>query len=198
MEFASLLRQTGALAGPAAVLAFGAFVAALLTVEPERLDTSALAVASSGLLLVALLGIGSAALAALARMGEAGEGLSGPGIAVVGTVLVAGGTWAAVFVQPALAAEFPEALERPLTGVVMGYIASYVVFSVGWVWTGITLVRSRAVPRWLGVLTAIAGLLSFVPSPEPLRLLVIAVVASLLAHRLAVHTAAPEPVSQPQ
>ncbi len=197
MEFASLLRQTGAVAGPAGVLAFGAFVAALLTVGPERVDTSALAVASSGLLLVAVLGIGAAALAALARLGEAGAGLSGPGIAVVGTVLVAGGTWAAVFVQPALAAEFPEALERQLDGVVVGYIASYVIFSLGWVWMGITLVRSRLVPRWLGVLTAIAGLLSFVPSPEPLRLLLIAVAATLLARRLAVHTPAPDLVSQP-
>jgi hypothetical protein len=195
MGLASLLRPVGIVAGPAAVLAFGAFVAGLITVGEDGLDTSLLAVASSALLLVAVLGIGAAGLAAMARLQEAGGGLPGPAIAVVGSLLVAGGTWAALFVMPALAAEVPEALEQELAGVVTGYIASYVVFTVGWVWTGVALIRAGLVPTWLGVLTAVAGVLAFVPSPEPFRLLFIGVAASLLAKRLAASAPAPAPAA---
>ena len=112
---------------------------------------------------MALLGLGAAALTALARLREAGRGVPGPAIAVVGTVLVAGGGWAALFVLPALAKEAPEVLETGLQSVVVGYIASYVVFTVGWVWTGVTLIRARLVPTWLGVLVAVGGALAFVP-----------------------------------
>jgi hypothetical protein len=70
--------------------------------------------------------------------------------------------------------------------VVVGYIASYLVVSLGWVRTGVSLVRARLVPTWLGVLAAVGGALAFVPAPEAFRLVVIGVAASLLARRLAV------------
>jgi hypothetical protein len=110
-------------------------------------------------------------------------------------VLVAGGTWAALFVMPAIAGEAPEVLDGELAGVVVGYIASYLVFAVGWVWTGIALLRAGLVPTWLGVLTIVAGVASFVPSPEPARLLIIGVAASLLAGRLAARTEERVPVA---
>jgi hypothetical protein len=68
----------------------------------------------------------------------------------------------------------------------VGYIASYTVFTVGWVWTGVSLIRARLVPTWLGVLVSVGGALAFVPAPEAFRLLLIGVAASLLARRLAV------------
>jgi hypothetical protein len=185
VELASLLRPLALLAGPAAVLALGSFVAALVVAGEDGLETSPLATASSALLLLALFGVGAAAVAALARLREAGRGVPGPAVSVLGTVLVAGGTWAALFVMPALAADFPEALETELVGVVVGYIASYLVFSVGWVWTGIALLRAGLVPTWLGVLTIVAGVAAFVPSPEPARLLLIGLAVTLLAPRLA-------------
>ena len=185
MELASLVRPLAQVAGAAAVLALGSFVAAMVVAGEDDLETSPLATASSALLLVAVLGIGGAALAALSRLREASRGIAGAVVAVVGTVLVAGGTWAALFVMPALAAEAPEVLDGELAGVVVGYIASYLVFSVGWVWTGIALLRARLVPTWLGVLTIVAGVAAFVPSPEPARLLIIGIAASLLAGRLA-------------
>lgn len=197
MELASLLRPLAVLAGPAAVLALCSFVAAMVTAGEDGLDTSPLATASSALLLVALLGVGAMALTALVHLRAGGRSAPGAGVAVLGSVLVAGGTWAAVFVMPALAKDFPEALEGELVGVVVGYIASYLVFTVGWVWTGVALLRSGLVPRWLGILVVVAGVAAFVPSPEPARLLLIGISVSLLATRLvpAPSAAAPVPVA---
>lgn len=185
MELASLVRPLALVAGPAAALALGSFVAAVLIAGEDGLDAHPLATASSALLLMALLGVGATAIAALARLREAGRGVPGAVVTVIGTVLVAGGTWAALFVMPALATEVPEALETELVGVVVGYIASYLVFTVGWAWTGVALLRAGIVPTWLGVLTVVAGVLAFVPSPEPARVLVIGITATLLARRLA-------------
>jgi hypothetical protein len=190
MELASLLRPLGLAAGPAAVLALILLVGGLTTAGEAGLDTSPLAIASSALLLVALLGLGAAAVGALARLRAADRGVAGPAVAVVGTVLVAGGAWAALFVLPALAEQAPGVLENGLESVVVGYIASYVVFTAGWVWTGVSLIRARLVPTWLGVLVAVGGALAFVPAPEAFRLLVVGVAATLLARRLA----APAPV----
>ena len=184
MELAPLLRPLGIAAGPAAVLAFALLVLGLLTVGEADLDTSPLAVASSGLLLVALLGIGATALTVLAQGRAAGRGMPGAAVAVVGTVLVAGGGWAALFVLPGLAAEAPDVLDSGLPSVVVGYIASYVVFTIGWVWTGVALVRSRQVPTWVGVLVAVGGALAFVPAPEAFRLLVIGLATSSVTRRL--------------
>jgi hypothetical protein len=190
MDIASLLRPLGVVAGPATVLALLLLVGGLVTAGPGGPETSPLGTASSALLLVALLGLGAVAVAALARLREAGRSLPGVVVAVVGTVLVAGGGWAALFVLPALAKAAPGVLEGGLESVVVGYVASYVVFTVGWVWTGVTLIRARLVPTWLGVLVAVGGAVAFVPAPEAFRLLVISVAASLLMRRLA----APTPV----
>jgi hypothetical protein len=186
MELASLLRPLALAAGPSAVLAFVLLVVGLVTEGEAGLDTSPLATASSGLLLVALFGIGAAALIAMLRLRAAGRGVAGTAVAVVGTVLVAGGGWAALFVLPALAAEAPEVLDAGLGSVVVGYIASYVVFSVGWVWTGVALLRARLVPTSLGILLTLAGALAFVPAPEAFRLLLVSVMATLVARRLTV------------
>jgi hypothetical protein len=190
MELASLLRPLGMAAGPAAVLALVLLVGGLVTAGDGNIDASPLATASSALLLVALLGIGAAAVMALARLREDGRAVPGPAIGVVGTVLVAGGGWAALFVLPALAKQAPEVLDTGMQSVVVGYIASYVVFTVGWVWTGVALIRAQLVPTWLGVLVAVGGALAFVPAPEAFRLAVIGVAASLLARRLAVPVSA--------
>jgi len=186
MELASLLRPLGMAAGPAAVLALVLLVGGLVTAGDADPATSPLYTASAALMLVALLGIGAAAMTALARLREAGRGVPGPAIGIVGTVLVAGGGWAGLFVLPALAKEAPEVLEMGLQSVVVGYIASYLVFTVGWAWTGVALIRARLVPTWLGIVVTVGGAVAFVPGPTAFRLLVISVAASLLARRLAV------------
>lgn len=197
MEFAALLRPLGWIAAPAAALSIGSFVAGMLIVGEDGLDGSAFAVASSGLLFVAVLGIAATALALLARLHSAGAGVAGAGIAVLGSVLVAGGSWTAVFVVPTLAHQAPGALDRDLTGVVIGYVTSYAVFAVGWVWTGIALARAGLVPRSLAVAFCVSGLLAFVPAPEPLRLLLISVCVTLATRRLTSPKPEAEYVPQP-
>ena len=132
-----MLRPLGIVAGPAAVVALGLLVVGVVVEGEAGVVTSRWPLASFGLLLVALLGIGASAVAALARMRDAGRAVPGVAIAVVGTVLVAGGGWAALFVLGAGrgGAGGPG---RGLQSVVVGYIASYLVFAVGWVWTGIS------------------------------------------------------------
>ena len=44
----------------------------------------------------------------------------------------------------------PRCSTRACTSVIVGYIASYVVFTVGWVWTGAALIRARLVPHLAG------------------------------------------------
>ena len=196
MELAFFLRPFGLLAGPAAAVAAALLVAGLITVGDGEILTSPLVIAASSSLLIALLGVAAAALAVLARLRVEGRGAAGPAIAAVGTVLVAGGNWATLFVQPALAARAPEVLEAGLPSVVVGYAVSYVVFSVGWIWTGVALLRARIVPTWLGVVLTVSGALAVVPGPGALRLLLVSIAATLVVRRLAAPASADEPVPE--
>jgi hypothetical protein len=194
MELTSFLRPVALLAGPVAVVAAALLAAGLITVGDGEILTSPLVIASSSALLIALLGIGAAALAALARLGVEGRGAAGPAIAAVGSVLVAGGTWATLFVQPAIAAKAPDVLEAGLPSVVVGYTASYAVFCVGWIWTGVALVRARLVPTWLGVMLTVTGALAVVPGPSAFRLVLVSVAATLVVRRLATAVPSRSPV----
>lgn len=194
MELTTLLRPLGITAGPATVVAAVLLAAGLITVGGGEILTSPLLLASTSALLIGLLGIGATALAALARLRVDGRGVAGPAIAAVGGVLVAGGAWATLFVQPAIAAKAPDVLQAGLPSVVVGYAASYAVFCVGWTWTGVVLVRARLVPTWLGVLLSVTGALAIVPGPSAFRLVLISVVASLVARRLVAPLASPVPI----
>jgi hypothetical protein len=185
MNPASLLRSLATAAAPLTVTALGLVVAAAATAG-QAVESSPFAVASSAVLLVALLGVGAAAVLSLARLRDTGGAVAPPAVAVVGTVLVAGGQWAALFVLPALSAEAPDLLRSGALGSVMvGYVASYAVFALGWVGTAVALMRARMVPTWLGVLVAVGGVASMVPAPEAVRLVIVSLAASVLTRRLA-------------
>jgi hypothetical protein len=192
MELAPLLRPVALTAGPAAAIALLLLVAALVVDGGDGLDASPLAVASSAMLLVALFGLLATALSALALLRATGRTGAGGGVAVVGTVLVAGGGWAALFVLPGLAEKAPAVLDQGMAGVIVGYIASYVVFSLGWMWAGAALLRARLVPTALGVLLLVGGALAFVPAPEAFRLLPVSIVATLVARRFTAPASLPE------
>jgi hypothetical protein len=184
MNPTSLLRALATAAAPLTVAAVGLVFAAAAT-APSAVESSPFAVASTALLLIGLLGIGSTGLLVLGRLREAGRSIGAPVVAVVGTVLVAGGQWAALFVLPALSEHAPRVLSSGALGsVTVGYVASYAVFALGWVATSVGLLRARVVPTWLGVLLLVGGLASFVPAPEALRLLIVSVATTLVAHRI--------------
>jgi hypothetical protein len=184
MDLPSFLRPLALVALPATVLALALEVVAGVTVR-GAVEASPLAVASTAAVLVAVLGIGATAVAALTRLREAGRSAAGPALAVVGAVLVAGGQWASLFVLPALSTAAPHLLSSGrLAGVTVGFVASYAVFAVGWITTAVALVRAGVVPGWLGVLLAVGGLAGMAPAPEPARLLVVSVAVLLVARRL--------------
>ena len=186
MNPSSLLRSLATAAGPLTVVALGLVVAAASTAG-AAVESSPFAIASSAVLLVALLGVGAAAVLALAALRDAGRAVAPPLVAVVGTVLVAGGQWAALFVLPALSEHAPRVLSSGAMGsVTVGYVASYAVFALGWIATAVALLRARAVPVWLGVLLLVGSFASLVPAPEAMRLLIVSVAVTLVGRRLAV------------
>ena len=182
----SFLRPLGLAVAPLTVVSLGLVVVAGSTAAGEAVAASPFAIASSALLLLALLGIAATGLAALAACRAAGRSGVAPGLAVVGAVLVAGGGWASLFVLPDLADRAPQLLSSgQLSGVTIGYVASYAIFAIGWLATGIVLARAGVVPVWLGVLLAVGGAAAMVPAPEPLRLLIVSVGVTLASGRLA-------------
>jgi hypothetical protein len=187
MNLASLLRSLATAVAPLAVVALGLVVAAASTATGAAVEATPFAVASSAVLLVALLGAGAAAVLAVSRLRATGHAIAGPMVAVVGTVLVAGGQWAALFVLPALSAHAPRVLSSGALGsVTVGYVASYAVFALGWIATAVGLLRSRAVPMWLGVLLLAGSVVALLPAPEAMRLLLVSIAVTLVGRRLAV------------
>jgi hypothetical protein len=184
MNPSPLLRSLATAAAPLTVVATGLVVAAASTAG-AAVESSPFAVASTALLLIAVLGIGAAAVLALVRLRDTGGASAPAALAVVGVVLVAGGQWAALFVLPALSEHAPNLLTSGAMGsVTVGYVASYAVFAVGWVTTAIGLLRSGVVPAWLGALLLVGGIASMVPAPEAMRLLIVSVAATLVARRV--------------
>jgi uncharacterized membrane protein (DUF485 family) len=196
MNPSSILRSLATAAAPLTVAAFGLVIAAAATAG-AAVESSPFAVASSAVLLIAVLGVGAAALLVLGRLRQADRASTPSVVAIVGTVLVAGGQWAALFVLPALSEHAPTLLTSGALGsVTVGYVASYAVFALGWVATAVSLLRARVVPTWLGVFLLVAGIASFVPAPEALRLLLVSIAATLVARRVAVRDQSSEPVRQ--
>jgi uncharacterized membrane protein (DUF485 family) len=184
MNPTSLLRSLATAAAPLTLAAVGLVFAAVATAG-SAVESSPFAIASTAVLLIALLGIGATAVLVLGGLRAAGRSIAATAMAVVGTVLVAGGQWAALFVLPALSAHAPQVMSSgALDSVTVGYVASYAVFALGWVATAVGLLRARVVPVWLGALLLVGGVASFVPAPEALRLLIVSVAATLVARRI--------------
>jgi len=196
MNPTSLLRSLATAAAPLTVAAVALVLAAAATAG-SAVESSPFAVASTALLLIALLGIGATAVLVAGRLREAGRSIAAPVVAVVGTVLVTGGQWAALFVLPALSEHAPQVLSSgALSSVTVGYVASYAVFALGWVATAVAMLRARVVPTWLGVLLLVGGIASFAPAPEALRLLLVSVATTLVARRFTAPAPAPEFATQ--
>jgi hypothetical protein len=79
--------------------------------------------------------------------------------AFLGTVMVAGDWWFEAFAIPMIAAEAPEFLDLPPSGLVLaGVITTVGLHTVGWTLFGIAALRARAFPRTAALLLLIGGL----------------------------------------
>jgi hypothetical protein len=96
--------------------------------------------------------------------------------ATIGTILVAGGYWSSVFVQPGLAHVAPGAVRDGIGSVTAGFVVSYLLMGLGWVLTAIALLRTRmlGVSGWFVIVAALVAI-----SPLPFRYLPIAVAVSV-------------------
>lgn len=88
-------------------------------------------------------------------------------LASLGTVLNVGFLWGGGFIVPALTSAAPEFLDQveasPPGIVALGFITTFVLFSLGWLLMGVASLRARVLPRiplWLLILAAILGLVS--------------------------------------
>ena len=96
-------------------------------------------------------------------------------LAVVGTVLAAGGAWDALFAQPYLADVAPEAFARPTGGTLLaGFLLSYLVLALGWMAYAVASLRARLTDRAAGVLVVCGAALAVLPAPTAIRVLPLA------------------------
>jgi hypothetical protein len=140
----------------------------------------ALATATSLAVLVLL----AIALVAFWRRQESQLGSGGHAaftMALVGTVLAAGGAWDQVFTVPWLYDEAPAALEGGSTGsLAAGFFLSYALLAVGWMAFATATLRARVLPRAAAIVTLVGAVIALLPAPTALRLLVLSVGAALL------------------
>lgn len=134
--------------------------------DPVRMVTSPAGIGSSAAALAALLlvTLTLAGLPAAVRPLRIRSGVIASMVAVTGTVLVAGGYWATVFVQPGLAGTAPQAIREGLPSLTAGFVAWYAVMGLGWVLVAVVLTRSKVV-RVSGCVLGAAGLLCISPPP---------------------------------
>jgi hypothetical protein len=88
--------------------------------------------------------------------------------AVVGTIASAGNVgWADVFALPWFVDVAPEAVQvRPTSGMyVYGAVASYALFTLGWVLFGLASLRARVFPVVICLAIVVGGILGFNASP---------------------------------
>ena len=184
---ADTCRHAAKASGPLAVAAVVSFIGSLAATGGDSLElaTSPFSIAASALGVTALIAltIGMFSVAADQPVLQAGAGRVGWLIALIGTVLVAGGQWAQLFVLPGLAGPAPDLATNGIGSVVAGYIASYIVLGTGWLIAGITLLRSAAAGKALPWFLIFGAVLCI--APLPVRFVFVAVAVSHMARRAA-------------
>ena len=115
-------------------------------------------------------GLAIAACAAYDKQArEAGTfGLVALCAAIIGTVNLGANMWFEGFAVPWLAGEVPQILtaEKTLFWQV-GYLSSYILFSIGWVLFGLASLRARVFPRLISLAIVAGGLIGFLAARPP-------------------------------
>ena len=177
----------GARAAVAApVLAAFGFVVGLPTYSGELAEVAGSArwvlATTTALAVLLLLALGLLALYAAQARALRTSGHAGAVLALLGTMLAAGGAWDSVFTVPYLAEHAPSVLERSTDGSLLaGYVSSYLVFVAGWTAFAVATLRARVLPRGATIALLAGAVLALVPAPTSLRVLVLAIAAALLS-----------------
>jgi hypothetical protein len=88
-------------------------------------------------------------------------GVIGVGAAIIGTVFMAGDWWFEAFAVPWMADVAGQALDAGVGGrLLIGGLASFALFAVGWIMFGIASLRASIYPMSISVGLVIGGLLS--------------------------------------
>jgi len=105
----------------------------------------------------------------LRQAGAAGKlGLIGYLVAFLGTVLVAGDWWFESFIAPQIAAVAPQVMSGAITGsLLVGGVATFGLFAVGWIVFGIATFRANVYPRPAAVLLVIGGMVGLLALSTP-------------------------------
>jgi hypothetical protein len=115
-------------------------------------------------------GLAIAACAAYDKQArEAGTfGLVALCAAIIGTVNLGANMWFEGFAVPWLAGVVPQILtaEKTLFWQV-GYLSSYILFSIGWVLFGIASLRARVFPRFISLAIVVGGVIGFLAARPP-------------------------------
>jgi hypothetical protein len=88
--------------------------------------------------------------------------------AIIGTVNLGANMWFEGFAVPWLAGVVPQILtaEKTLFWQV-GYLSSYILFSIGWVLFGFASLRARVFPRLISLAIVVGGLIGFLAARPP-------------------------------
>jgi hypothetical protein len=125
-----------------------------------------------------LLGLGLVALHLRHEHALGAFGSGAFGLALVGTMMAAGGAWDQVFAVPHLAEHAPSVLDAGSSGSLLaGFFLSFTLLSAGWALYAIALRRAGAPSTVL----LVGAVIAFLPMPTALRLLPLAIGAALLA-----------------
>lgn len=163
------------IAGPVAIVAGVSVVLTRLvimaTIPPDLAGVQAAVVAPAhaingpaSILAFALLVIAIVAIYEWEAQAAGWLGVIGLGAAVIGTIFMAGDWWYEAFAVPWLAVAAPVVFETGAGGrLLVGGLASFALFSFGWVIFGAATVRAGVFPARISLSILAGGVLSGIP-----------------------------------
>ena len=176
----ALYRVAGNAGLGSALLAVVALIGFIVVVGSDKISEAA---DSPGFYLPTVAALGSTLLLAVALVGlylyqeprVGPPGLAAFLVALVGTILAAGSQWTYIFVLPYFADDVPELIDETSGVILVGFLLSYAVLALGWVWFGIVTLKAKVFPRG-GTIAMLAGAaISFLPMPSRTLILTLAV-----------------------
>ena len=187
MERDLLIRLSGYASIAAPLFALAALVGFIAVVGSDDISDAArsasfyfpavMALASIACLAVALVGLFLRQEQQLGSLGVAGFL-----VALVGTLVAAGGLWTYVFVVPHFAAAVPEMINESTGSVLVGFFGSFALMAVGWLLFGLATLRAKVFPRWAALLLVAGAAITILPLPS--RTLVLALAVGVVGYRL--------------